>query len=169
MRNYHELASPLMCRISLYPDNQPKKYRLSPQLQRVLGTSIQEESRTKIIGALWQYIKSNRLQESDETKYGLASNGQSNPQNLNANLQQSSVAQSSISAHNPSSTSSRQFINANTQDLLAIFGGQEKIQFHQIMDKLADHLFEVAPITLEFEIGLQNPQSDGGRIQRKQF
>ena len=54
----------------MHPYNQPKKYRLSPQLQRVLGTSIQEETRTKIVGALWQYIKSNRLQESDETKYG---------------------------------------------------------------------------------------------------
>ena len=52
-RQYQELENPLICRISMHPDNQPKKYRLSPQLQRVLGTAIQEETRTKIVGALW--------------------------------------------------------------------------------------------------------------------
>ena len=41
----------------------------------------------------------------------------------------------------------RQFINANSPDLLAIFGGQEKILFHQLMEKLNEHLFEVDPIT----------------------
>ena len=49
-------------------------------------------------------------------------------------------------------TNSRQFINANTQDLLSIFRGQDKIQFHQIMSKLSQHLWEIEPITLEFEI-----------------
>ena len=75
----------------------------------MLGTSIQEESRTKIVGALWQYIKSNRLQESEENKYGSTNQGSSNP---NMNLS---------SNHN----SSRQIINANSQDLISIFGGVE--------------------------------------------
>ena len=60
-----------------------------------------------------------------------------------------------MSSYNSSSATSRQFINANTQDLLAIFGGQDKIEFHQILDKLSDHLFEVSPIVFEFEIGKQ--------------
>ena len=44
-------------------ENHPKKYKLSPKLAKVLG--IEEESRLRIIGALWQYIKSNRLQDTD--------------------------------------------------------------------------------------------------------
>jgi len=40
-RRYHSTISlPFRCRVSLHPDYQPKKYRLSPQLQRVLGTSL---------------------------------------------------------------------------------------------------------------------------------
>lgn len=116
----------------------------------MLGTSIQEESRTKIIGALWQYIKSNRLQESDENKYGSTNQGSSNP-NLNLSS---------------SNNSCRQIINANSQDLISIFGGKEQIQFHQIMEKLSNHLFEVQPVVFEFMIG---SQSDCGSIQRRFF
>lgn len=42
-------------------------------------------------------------------------------------------------------------INAN-QELLSIFKGQDKIQFHQIMGRLDEHLFEVEPIEFDLEI-----------------
>ena len=42
----------------------PKRFRLSPVLQKILGFEV--ETRTSIVGALWQYIKSNRLQETYE-------------------------------------------------------------------------------------------------------
>jgi len=45
--------------MSFYVENNPKKYRLSSQLSKVLG--IEEDTRLRIIGALWQFIKSNRL------------------------------------------------------------------------------------------------------------
>ena len=64
----------------------------------------------------------------------------------------------------------RQFINANSTDLLAIFGGQEKILFHQLMEKLNEHLFEVDPITFEFEIGKTNPAVGSiGSIQKRVY
>ena len=71
---------------------------------------IEEESRLKIVGALWQYIKSNRLQDSDN----------------------------------------REHIN-NNKELIEVFG-EEKMEFHQIISKLKDHLYEVDPIIMEFEI-----------------
>ena len=63
---------------------------------------------------------------------------------------------------------SRQYINANTPDLVAIFGGNDKIQFHQIMEKLQDHLFEVDPIVIEFEIGKESGE-EGRNIQKKWY
>lgn len=50
--------------VKLYLENAPRRYRLSHSLSRLLG-GIEEASRLQIIGALWQYIKSNRLQDSD--------------------------------------------------------------------------------------------------------
>jgi chromatin remodeling complex protein RSC6 len=41
-------------------ENNPKRYRVSPQLSRVLG-GIEEVTRLQVVGALWQYVKSNRL------------------------------------------------------------------------------------------------------------
>ena len=63
--------------------------------------------------------------------------------------------------------SARQIINSNAE-LLSIFGGQEKIQFHQIMEKLSEHLFEVDPIEIDFTIGEFKQDEDQGneRIQR---
>ena len=43
----------------MFVENHPKKYKVSPLLAKILG--IEEESRLKIIGCLWQFIKSNRL------------------------------------------------------------------------------------------------------------
>jgi chromatin remodeling complex protein RSC6 len=51
--------TPIQVKLNFYLEHNPKKYRLSPTLAKVLG--IEEESRLRIVGALWQYIKSNRL------------------------------------------------------------------------------------------------------------
>ena len=52
--------------ISFYLDHSPRRFRLSEGLQRVLG--IAEESRARVVAALWQYIKSNRLQDPEERR-----------------------------------------------------------------------------------------------------
>jgi len=49
--------------VLLYLQSHPKRFKLSPRLSEVLG--IEEETRIRIIGALWQYIKSNRLQDKE--------------------------------------------------------------------------------------------------------
>jgi chromatin remodeling complex protein RSC6 len=72
----------------------------------------------KIVGALWQYIKSNRLQDSDN----------------------------------------REHINCN-QELLEIFG-EEKIEFSSLMFKLKDHLFDITPVELTYEINLKRTPRD---------
>lgn len=138
----------------------------------MLGSSLQEETRTKIIGALWQYIKSNRLQESDETKYGasVVGTGQgSNNASMHASAQQN-PSNLNMMTSSPNlvlgQNTSREYINANNADLLAIFG-TEKIQFHQLMEKLKNHLFDVDPITIEFEIGKEAQQE--GSVQSKWF
>lgn len=167
-RRYHStLSLPFSCRISLQPDYHPKKYKLSSQLQQVLGTSLQEETRTKIIGALWQYIKSNRLQESDETKY-LTAGGGAIPSNANlsatSNPQPTNILSTSGIGGSGQNTS-REFINANSPELMAIFGAS-KIQFHQLMEKLKFHLFEVDPIVIEFEIGSPSPDASKQVLQK---
>mmetsp|Transcript_38516 Transcript_38516/g.28362 ORF Transcript_38516/g.28362 Transcript_38516/m.28362 type:complete len:147 (+) Transcript_38516:252-692(+) len=63
VRKVKESQKSLGVSIRLYLESNPKKYRLSPELADILG--IQEETRLRIIGALWQYIKSNRLQDSE--------------------------------------------------------------------------------------------------------
>jgi len=99
---------PIKVKISFFVEHNPKKYRLSPQLQRVLG--IEEDSRLRIIGALWQYIKSNRLQDSDN----------------------------------------REVVNCNAE-LLEVFG-EDKLEFHTLVFKLKEHLHDVLPLELGFEI-----------------
>ena len=42
---------PIPIKMSFYVENNPKKYRLSSQLSKVLG--IEEDTRLRIIGALW--------------------------------------------------------------------------------------------------------------------
>ena len=51
-------------RVSLWLDNTPERFILSEPLQKVLG--IKEETRARIVASLWQYIKQNRLQDSDD-------------------------------------------------------------------------------------------------------
>jgi len=54
--------------VKFFLENNPKRYKLSPNLSRVLG-GIEEASRLQIIGALWQYVKSHRLQDTDNREF----------------------------------------------------------------------------------------------------
>ncbi|KAL3123262.1 hypothetical protein niasHT_006805 [Heterodera trifolii] len=49
------------CTILLLLDHQPMKFKLHPRLAKLLG--IPMETRSKIIEALWQYIKTHKLQD----------------------------------------------------------------------------------------------------------
>ena len=62
-RSITSVASEQNLQLKFYFDNNPKKFKLHKSLAEILG--IEEDTRVNIIGALWQYIKSNRLQESD--------------------------------------------------------------------------------------------------------
>jgi SWI/SNF-related matrix-associated actin-dependent regulator of chromatin subfamily D len=46
---------------------QPVQYKLTSKLARLLG--IHTAKRPDIINAVWQYIRSNRLQDSTEREY----------------------------------------------------------------------------------------------------
>jgi chromatin remodeling complex protein RSC6 len=75
---------------------------------------MEEATRIQIVGALWQYVKSNRLQDADN----------------------------------------RELINCNS-DLAEIFGcgvGEEKLEFHQAVFRLKDHLYDLPPIELALEV-----------------
>jgi hypothetical protein len=101
--------------MTLSLENNPKRYRVSPQLSRVLG-GIEEVTRLQVVGALWQYVKSNRLQDADN----------------------------------------RDLINCN-QELAEVFGcgvGEEKLDFHQAVFRLKDHLYDFQPIELTFDINM---------------
>ena len=52
------------CRIHLFLDHRPVKYALQGGLAELLGMQI--ESRPTILMALWQYIKTNRLQSAED-------------------------------------------------------------------------------------------------------
>ncbi|PAV85927.1 hypothetical protein WR25_00946 [Diploscapter pachys] len=55
---------PVKCTILLLLDYQPMKFKLHPRLAKVLG--IAAETRPKIIEALWQYIKTHKLQDPND-------------------------------------------------------------------------------------------------------
>lgn len=46
---------------------QPPQFKLDPRLARLLG--IHTQTRSCIIQALWQYVKTNKLQDSHEKEY----------------------------------------------------------------------------------------------------
>ncbi|KAI1712412.1 SWIB/MDM2 domain-containing protein [Ditylenchus destructor] len=52
------------CTILLLLDHQPMKFKLHPRLAKLLGIAM--ETRPKIIEALWQYIKTHKLQDSTD-------------------------------------------------------------------------------------------------------
>uniref|UniRef100_T1JM85 DM2 domain-containing protein n=1 Tax=Strigamia maritima TaxID=126957 RepID=T1JM85_STRMM len=55
------------CTILLLLDYQPLQYKLDPCLARLLG--VHTQTRPVIINALWQYIKTHKLQEPHEREY----------------------------------------------------------------------------------------------------
>lgn len=55
------------CTILLLLDYQPLQFKLDPRLARLLG--IHTQTRPVIINALWQYIKTHKLQDAHEREY----------------------------------------------------------------------------------------------------
>ncbi|XP_032039196.1 SWI/SNF-related matrix-associated actin-dependent regulator of chromatin subfamily D member 3 isoform X4 [Aythya fuligula] len=55
------------CTLLLMLDYQPPQFKLDPRLARLLG--IHTQTRSAIIQALWQYIKTNKLQDSHDKEY----------------------------------------------------------------------------------------------------
>ncbi|XP_041367166.1 SWI/SNF-related matrix-associated actin-dependent regulator of chromatin subfamily D member 1-like isoform X2 [Gigantopelta aegis] len=55
------------CTVLLMLDYQPMQFKLDPRLARLLG--IHTQTRPVIVNALWQYIKTHRLQDSHEREY----------------------------------------------------------------------------------------------------
>uniref|UniRef100_A0AAR2LKZ7 DM2 domain-containing protein n=1 Tax=Pygocentrus nattereri TaxID=42514 RepID=A0AAR2LKZ7_PYGNA len=55
------------CTLLLMLDYQPPQFKLDPRLARLLG--IHTQTRSCIIQALWQYIKTNKLQDSHDKEY----------------------------------------------------------------------------------------------------
>ncbi|XP_053214925.1 brahma-associated protein of 60 kDa-like [Panonychus citri] len=55
------------CTILLLLDYQPLQFRLDPRLARLLG--IHTQTRPVIINALWQYIKTHKLQDAHEREF----------------------------------------------------------------------------------------------------
>uniref|UniRef100_A0A287CZB3 SWI/SNF related BAF chromatin remodeling complex subunit D3 n=1 Tax=Ictidomys tridecemlineatus TaxID=43179 RepID=A0A287CZB3_ICTTR len=55
------------CTLLLMLDYQPPQFKLDPRLARLLG--LHTQSRSAIVQALWQYVKTNRLQDSHDKEY----------------------------------------------------------------------------------------------------
>ncbi|CAG0895861.1 unnamed protein product [Darwinula stevensoni] len=55
------------CTILLLLDYQPLQFKLDPRLARLLG--VHTQTRPVIINALWQYIKTHKLQDAHEREY----------------------------------------------------------------------------------------------------
>lgn len=56
----------MLCRILLWLDWVPERFRLSHALGGVLG--LHTETRTRVLMALWQYIKLHKLQDQEDRK-----------------------------------------------------------------------------------------------------
>ena len=101
-REFLEESATFKVRLSLWLDQSPRRFVLSEQLHKILG--IQEETRARVVAALWQYIKQNRLQDSDDRRYII--------------------------------------LNSELQD---VFNCEDRIEFHQIIGLLKNHLQEPRP------------------------
>lgn len=55
------------CTVLLMLDYQPPQFKLDPRLARLLG--VHTQTRPVIINALWQYIKTHKLQDAHEREY----------------------------------------------------------------------------------------------------
>lgn len=60
-------SSPLPCPVLTATFSQPPQFKLDPRLARLLG--LHTQSRSAIVQALWQYVKTNRLQDSHDKEY----------------------------------------------------------------------------------------------------
>uniref|UniRef100_A0ABM5GM35 SWI/SNF-related matrix-associated actin-dependent regulator of chromatin subfamily D member 3 isoform X2 n=2 Tax=Pogona vitticeps TaxID=103695 RepID=A0ABM5GM35_9SAUR len=58
---------PMFCSTTLAFTANPPQFKLDPRLARLLG--IHTQTRSAIIQALWQYIKTNKLQDSHDKEY----------------------------------------------------------------------------------------------------
>ena len=58
--------TPVQARIFMHLAYSPPRYRLSEQLQRTLG--VHTDTRPRILVALWQYIRRNRLQDPNDRR-----------------------------------------------------------------------------------------------------
>lgn len=58
---------PVKCTILFQLEHQPPHYKIDPRLARLVGK--QTDTRPAVINALWQYIKSKTLQDSNEREY----------------------------------------------------------------------------------------------------
>lgn len=67
-----EIVQGMYCSLCLWPSHlcclfQPPQFKLDPRLARLLG--IHTQTRPVIIQALWQYIKTHKLQDPHEREY----------------------------------------------------------------------------------------------------
>jgi len=53
-------------KVLLWPDHKPSQFKLSPQLSKLLN--LHTDTRFRIIMGLWQYIKTNKLQSTEDRK-----------------------------------------------------------------------------------------------------
>lgn len=58
---------PVKCTILFQLEHQPPHFKIDPRLARLVGK--QTDTRPAVINALWQYIKSKTLQDSNEREY----------------------------------------------------------------------------------------------------
>lgn len=54
------------CKIFIHLANNPEKFKLAPELSRLLD--IHTDTKANIINALWQYIKMNKLQDTEDRR-----------------------------------------------------------------------------------------------------
>lgn len=65
MLPYHAVSVLIWYALCDFP--KPPQFKLDPRLARLLG--IHTQTRSCIIQALWQYVKTNKLQDSHEKEY----------------------------------------------------------------------------------------------------
>lgn len=53
-------------RIILHLEHYPDQWKVAPELANIIG--VKQESRTGVIGALWNYIKISNLQDKNERR-----------------------------------------------------------------------------------------------------
>ena len=83
----------ITCTIKLVRDESPDRFRLSPALAELLDTN--EDTRAGIVMRIWEYVRSNKLQDPDERR------------TINCNAQLRNVSPPSLNAPDSTNTRSR--------------------------------------------------------------